>query len=132
MSINKAPRKQKAIELRKKGKSYSEILKTIPVAKSTLCLWLKSVGLSKPQQQRLTEKRLQSAQRGGDSRRAQRITETKEILEKARREIGKITNRELLLIGAALYWAEGSKQKSHAVSTGILFTNSDPQMLILF
>jgi len=47
---------KKAIELRKKGLSYSEILKCVPVAKSTLSLWLRSVGLSKKQRQRLTDK----------------------------------------------------------------------------
>lgn len=38
-----------AIELRKRGLSYSEILMQVPVAKSTLSIWLHSVGLSKTQ-----------------------------------------------------------------------------------
>ncbi len=37
--------KEKAIALRKQGKTYSEILAKIPVAKSTLSLWLHDVGL---------------------------------------------------------------------------------------
>ncbi len=37
--------RKKAIDLAK-GKTYSEILKDIPVAKSTLSLWLRWVGLS--------------------------------------------------------------------------------------
>ena len=50
--------KSKAIELRKQGFSYSEILKQIPVAKSTLSVWLKNVGLSKKQKQKLTKKKI--------------------------------------------------------------------------
>ena len=48
--------KEKAVKFRKQGLSYSEILKQIPVAKSTLSLWLKSVNLSNKQSQRLAEK----------------------------------------------------------------------------
>ncbi|MDD3728951.1 MAG: hypothetical protein PHH50_01355 [Candidatus Pacebacteria bacterium] len=52
----KIKEKEKAIKLRKKGLSYNDILKEIPVAKSTLSLWLRDVGLSKRQRQKLTEK----------------------------------------------------------------------------
>jgi len=47
--IFKFKEKEKAIKLRKRGFSYSEILREIPVAKSTLSLWLRSVGLAKKQ-----------------------------------------------------------------------------------
>ena len=36
------------------------------------------------------------------------------------------------MIGAALYWAEGSKQKEHHVATAVIFSNSDPQMILFF
>ncbi len=47
--IPKKEERKKAIQLRKKGLSYSKILKQVPVAKSTLSLWLRSVGLTKRQ-----------------------------------------------------------------------------------
>src|SRR3989344_1851838 len=103
--------RDKAIELRRQGLSYSEVLKQVPVAKSTLSLWLQDVGLSKKQKQRLTEKKRQSALRGALSRKNWRIKSSKEIIEKAEREIGRLSERELWLIGIALYWAEGSKEK---------------------
>jgi len=56
--------KELAISLRQGGRSYSEILQKVSVAKSTLSLWLREVGLSKKQHQRLTQKRLKAAQRG--------------------------------------------------------------------
>ena len=58
-----------ALNLRKQGFSYSEILERIPVAKSTLSLWLREVGLSKRQKQHLTQKKLDAAWRGGQVKR---------------------------------------------------------------
>lgn len=128
MSKNKE--KQKAIELRKKGYSYSEILKKIFVAKSTLSLWLRSVGLSEKQKQRLTKKKLAAAFRGAMARKKQRRVITEKIKSKAKEEIGKLTDRELWLLGIALYWAEGTKEKAHAAR--LQFANSDPEMIKLF
>ncbi len=124
--------KIQAIKLRKKGLSYSEILKGIPVAKSTLALWLQSVDLSKKQKQRLTDKKLASALRGGIKRREQRLALVSSITKTAKKEIRSVSNRELFLIGIALYWAEGSKQKAHMVSNRVRFSNSDPKMIKLF
>jgi len=128
--ILKTKEKEKAIKLRKRGRSYSEILKEVPVAKSTLSLWLRSVGLAKRQKQRLTEKRLAALLRGAQVKRNHRLAVTKEIKNKAKSEVGKLSNRELWLIGVALYWAEGSKER--VKSSNIQFGNSDPQMIKLF
>jgi len=95
--------KNKAIQLRKNGNSYSEILKDIPVAKSTLSLWLRSVNLSKRQKQTLTLKKLQAVWRGGEAKKRDRIERSKNIIEKAKIEIGKITDREVWLAGIMLY-----------------------------
>ncbi|MDO8603841.1 MAG: hypothetical protein Q7K40_00280 [bacterium] len=124
--------KIKAIKLRKEGMSYSEILEVVPVAKSTLSIWLRSVNLSKPQQQRLTAKKLAAGKRGGASRKAARKHITSEILNKSEKQIGVISKRELFLVGTVLYWAEGTKEKEDAPGSGIQFTNSDPKMLITF
>ncbi|MFA5766771.1 MAG: hypothetical protein WC919_02530 [Candidatus Paceibacterota bacterium] len=128
--MSKFEEKEKAIKLRKQGFSYSEILKEIPVAKSTLSLWLRSVGLSQKQKQKLTKKKLAAALRGAQARRDHRLAITKEIKDKAIRDIGEISDRELWLIGAALYWAEGSKEKNK--SSALEFCNSDALMIKLF
>jgi uncharacterized protein YjiS (DUF1127 family) len=124
--------KTQAIILRKEGLTYTEILKQIPVAKSTLSLWLQDVGLSKKQVHRITEKKLLSAMRGGEIKRQKRIAKTEQIHEEALKDIGKISKRELWLMGVMLYWAEGSKEKAHHVGSGVRFTNSDPAMIRLF
>lgn len=124
--------KKRAIQLRKKGLTYSEILKQIPVAKSTLSLWLREVGLSKPQKQRITQKRLIASLRGAEARKKQRIEITKKIQNRAQKEVGNISKRELWLIGVALYWAEGAKEKEWSSSVGVDFINSDPYLIKLF
>ena len=45
--MSKFELKIKTQNLRREGMTYSEILKIIPVAKSTISLWLREVGLSK-------------------------------------------------------------------------------------
>lgn len=123
---------EKAINLRKKGYSYSEILKEVPVAKSTLSLWLRNVGLAKKQLQKITEKRIKGALRGANARKIERINATKIIQEKAKKEINEINKKNLLLIGTALHWAEGAKEKEYYTSVGINFNNSDYRMILIF
>lgn len=130
--IIKGKERNLAINLRKDGFSYSEILEKIPVAKSTLSLWLRSVGLSKRQRQRLTEKKLASIKRGWEKWHQTRLNLVKKIKNNARNEIGIINKRNLWLIGIALYWAEGSKEKEASIGNGVIFANSDPQMISLF
>ena len=130
--IPKNTLKQKAIAWRKEGKTYGEILEVIPVAKSTLSLWLQGVGLAKKQFQTLTDKKRASQLRGGAARKNIRLAESGVIFSKSEAEIGKLSKRELFLIGVALYWAEGAKAKEYRPSVGIDFANSDPDMVRIF
>ncbi|QQG44473.1 MAG: hypothetical protein HYW86_00970 [Candidatus Roizmanbacteria bacterium] len=106
--------REEAIKLRKTGLSYSEIQAKVPVARSTLSLWLRSEGLSIRQKQRLTEKKLMSIRRGWEAWKRQRIDRVNLIKDEARKEIRKINikNEHLLLMGTMLYWAEGAKEKN--------------------
>ncbi len=129
--IEKTKEKEFAIKLRQQGMTYSEILGQIPVAKSTLSLWLREVGLAKRQKQLLTKKRLAAARRGGEAKRQQRIERSHLVISGAKIDVGRITNRELLLIGAALYWAEGAKEKSGRSGIVFQFGNMDSKMILL-
>jgi hypothetical protein len=124
--------KAKAIELRRQGLTYREIMAQIPIAKSTLSDWLHSVGLSKHQKQRLTAKKLEAIGKGGAAKRAQRIARTEKIITAAIKDIGTITRRELWLMGVMLYWAEGSKEKEYRPGSLAQFNNTDPDMIRLF
>jgi len=124
--------KEKAILLRKEGKTYREILLEIPVAKSTLSEWLKSVGLSASQKHRITDVRIKAAMRGAQARRTIRLNDVSTYISKGKNEVRTLSRRELWLIGIALYWAEGSKQTSKSPSAGLSFINTDPSMLRVY
>ncbi len=126
--------KEKAISLRKEGKSYNEILIQVPVAKSTLSLWLRAIGLSKRQKQRLTDKKRASIERGWKAWNSIRLEKTRIIKVSAKNEVRsmKIDKDKLLLIGATLYWAEGAKEKDYRPGQGVIFANSDKYMIELF
>lgn len=130
--VQKEAEKIQAIELRKSGASYREILSIVKVAKSTLSLWLRSVRLAKRQQQVLTEKRRIAALRGGARRKELRIISAANVGVLAKNEASRLKDRELWLAGIMLYWAEGSKQKETNISQGTKFSNSDSKMVRLF
>ena len=127
--IKKTKEKQNAILLRKDGKTYSEILNAIPVAKSTLAIWLKKAKLSKPENQKFTEAKRLASLRGGQAKKKQRIEKQNKILSQANSEINNISDRELFLIGVIMYWAEGAKEKEYRPGSPFEFSNMDPKMI---
>ena len=118
--------------MRRKGKTYAEIMSRIPVAKSTLSEWFKSVELATPQKQRITKARIAGALRGAQARKTSRLAEVAQEMEAGLEDVREITERELWLIGTALYWAEGSKQNERSPSEGLAFGNSDYRMLAVY
>lgn len=125
-------KKEEAIALRKEGRTYSEILQRIPVAKSTLSLWLRHVGLSRVQIQRISVKKIAGQRKGAQKRHQDRVDLQKQIYEVASKDVRSISKKELWLIGVALYWAEGSKEKEYQAGSGLLFSNSDSRMIKLY
>ena len=124
--------KENAIELRKEGKTYSEIMAVIPVAKSTISLWLQDVGLAKKQVQRITEKRIEAQKKGAAARRTQRKNIQADIYEKCLSDITSLSKREIFLMGIVAYWAEGDKEKEWAPGRVMGFSNTDPRLIRLF
>ena len=128
----KSIERQRALALRRMGKTYIEILKAVPVAKSTLSLWLRSEGLSSSQKHRITKRKVAAARRGAAARREMRLAQIRELTDSGVRDVDAVTPRELWLMGIALYWAEGSKQRESNASVGIHFSNSDVRMIRVF
>jgi hypothetical protein len=116
--------KANATRLRKQGLSYSEIQKRVPVSKSTLSLWLKSVPLKPEHRKRLYTKQIQILSRGPQSQKERRAREVEHIIKEAAKEITlPLSNNAYKLFGAALYWAEGTKRKNFEIA------NSDPYLI---
>ncbi len=124
--------KNKAISLRKKGYSYRDISNKINIPKSTLSDWLKNILLSNNQSNILLKRVSRGQMLGAQAVRDKRILVTKQIRENSIKEIGKISKKEILMLGAVLYWGEGSKQSSRNVSQPVEFVNSDPNMCKFF
>ena len=123
--------RNKAIELRKEGKTFNEILNQIPVSKGSLSFWLRDIILTKEQLARIKYKNDRIKKKFieyNELRRKQSNDNKLAIVRSAMKEIDVISKRELKLIGIALYWAEG--YKAHACS-GVEFTNTDPGMIKL-
>lgn len=114
----------KAVQLRRKGLSYNEIRKELPVSKSTLSVWLKDIRLNKKQRERLYTKQIEILSRGTPSQKERRRREVDAIIDSAMSEISfPISADAYRLFGAALYWAEGDKRKNFQI------TNSDPYLI---
>ncbi|MFA6376220.1 MAG: hypothetical protein WCX69_02345 [Candidatus Paceibacterota bacterium] len=125
--LAKESEKTNAISLRKQGLTYDEILKQVPVAKSTLSLWLREIGLAKASKQKITEKRKLAQRKAAQACHNKKVLITKQIIEKAESEIKRTNKEDLLLIGAALYWAEGTKERTKG--TSVIIGNSDPKLV---
>ncbi len=130
--IKKTWEKEKAIDLRKEGKTYSEILEVVPVAKSTLSIWLREVGMAKAQKQRFTKIKRLASLRGGQAKKKQRIERQNKIFLESRSKIKSISEYELFLIGICLYWAEGTKEKEYHPGSQTALSNMDPKIIITF
>jgi hypothetical protein len=130
--IKKIREKEKAIRLRMNGKTYSNILNIVPVAKSTLAIWLKEAKLSKAENQKFSEAKRLASLRGGQAKKKQRIERQNDIFKKAKSNISSISKRELFLVGVILYWAEGAKEKEYRPGSQLAFSNMDPKIIRIF
>lgn len=112
--------------------TYSEILRKVPVAKSSLSLWLRSVVLAKGQRHQLTAKKRLAQMKGAAARHQQRIKLIQTIGKEAKQDMRRLDDSHLWLAGIMLYWAEGSKEKEYNIGQPTTFNNSDPKMIKLF
>lgn len=131
--MEKDKTKNFAIELRKGGYSYSEIMKFCHVPKSTLSYWFQDIKLSEPQLNRLDKKRIEAAKKGTKSKILKTSKAIQEIQKNSAKEIGNISKRELWLMGITLYWRERLLNKhDDDLKKGVQFTSSDPALVKLF
>lgn len=120
--------KETAVLLRKRGCSYRDILKSVPVAKSTLSEWLKDTPLTHTEKLALKERRNANITRGraraAAALTALRLEREHDLLLEAASEYKRFASNPRFRIGIALYWAEGTKRHG-----GFAFTNSDSDMM---
>ena len=98
--------KSKAIELRRKGMSYSQIKAELGISKSTLSGWLQDMPLSEDRVRELGPMNLKRIERCRNTKLKHRQERLKNIYNKARLDIGELSKRELFLLGLFLYWVK--------------------------
>lgn len=117
----------KASILRKQGVSIKEIAKILKVAKSSVSLWVRNVTLTRQQLVALKDNMnsFETIEKRRLSRLQNEDVKRKAIMFHAGKEIKKISQRDLQIIGLCLYLGEGSKAQRGAAK----IANSDPAVI---
>ena len=120
--------KEKVFALRRKGESVGNIAKKFHLSKGTVSVWCSAVHLTDFQIKRLRDKVIAAGHRGrllgSEKNRQIKLENIKVANEWAINELGKISTRDLLIAGTAIYWGEGSKTRGP-----VSFINSDQSMV---
>lgn len=124
----KLQKRKLALQLRQKGKSYSEIKSILGVSKGTLSLWLREYPLSEEKIRELRDWNQKRIEHYIETRRKKKEVLLKSIYEKEKKYILPLSDRELFIAGLFLYWGEGAKTKMSWLS----LSNSDPLMIKFF
>ncbi len=131
MRMSKFELKPKVKDLRIAGKSINNIAKKLNLSKSTVSLWCSEMELSEDIKNMLRYKMIDAGLKGrllgAETNKNKKLNAIKESRKWAKNKIGYISNKEFFIANIALYWAEGSKSDS---STGFIFVNSDPDMIL--
>ena len=126
----------RAVELRGTGRSVTDIARAFRVAKSTAYQWVRHLpldpdaeaeaGRRRAHSRRMTDARWAAHREARDNARAETVLAAANWVKSLR-------YRELILIGAAIYWCEGAKAKPWRPNDcRIKFVNSDPALIVLF
>lgn len=103
--------------MRKQGFSLNELARETKISRSTLSLLVRKVKLSDGAKKILNTKKFKSKE---DS-----FREWSDSKIWAKKEIGKLSKRDLLIVLGMIYWGEGTKSELNII-------NSDPEMIRVF
>ncbi|MFF2326945.1 MULTISPECIES: hypothetical protein [unclassified Streptomyces] len=123
--------REKARELRRQGMTYDRIQVELGCSKSSISLWVRDLPKPVPDHSAVEQARLAGRMRW-DHELATRDAERQRTKVAAEGEVGTMSDRELFFAGVALYWAEGSKDKSYSRRETVAFINSDPDVVQVF
>lgn len=130
--MTKVTSHEKAIELRKRGNSISEIAQKLNVSKSTASHWCKEISLTDKQLVQIAQRSAHNSTLGllkaAELKRRTRVQATIEAQILGKNDVGKLTKRDVCMVGLGLYWGEGYKKGSQEMG----FTNSDPSMICFY
>lgn len=124
--------KAEAQKLRRDGKSIAEIASLLQINKSTVSNWCRDIILSAHQVQNLAKKQEVAGAlgrlRAAELKRKGRILRTVTANTLGVDDVKNFTERDLFILGIALYWGEGYKSGNDECG----LTNSDPGIILFF
>lgn len=120
----------RAEELRRKGLSINQIAGMLEVSKSIVSIWCRDILLTDKQREKLTQNSIKGGHKGrmlgSLVNKQKRLDLIDRYRAEGKKEISKLSRRDLLIAGTCLYWAEGSKTGGR-----FIFVNSDSDMILL-
>jgi transcriptional regulator with XRE-family HTH domain len=117
----KLAERQQARQLRRTGLPLSEIALRVGVSKSSVSLWVRDVEFEpRPPVARGRRRAPNALQR-------RKQAEIERLVEEDRSRIGRLSEREFLVAGVALYAGEGSKRDG-----AVKFANTNPRMIAFY
>lgn len=116
--------------MRKRGRSLNEIHATTKIAKGTLSVWFSDVELSEHAQSKLLQKIKRGRYVSAENKKKRTRDAFQQYLKEGEEEIESLHIDAPLarIMCVLLYWCEGAKSEK----TGIVFTNSDPDLVRTF
>lgn len=121
----------KVLKLRKSGKSYNKISKTVGVSKSTLSNWLSGKSWSNSITIRLAKENRETSYysliKFSKLRHLEKVKRYKIYRVEAAKDFDRLKSNRLFLVGVAIYWGEGDKTYKGKVAV----INSDVNLLKL-
>jgi hypothetical protein len=128
----KIEEQNRARDLRALGWTLGEICEELGVSKASASLWCRDVEIDVEELARRREARNLAGNEGARRRGPNRLqrrkqAEIEEMQAAGVDAVGVLSDRDLLLVGAALYAGEGSKTPGD-----VRFANSDPRMILFF
>jgi hypothetical protein len=118
----KLAEQQQARQLRRAGLPLAEIAARLGVSKSSVSVWVRDVEFAAPVRPPPRGRR-----REPNALQRRKQAEVERLVEEGRVRVGRLSEREFLVAGVALYAGEGSKRDGE-----LRFSNSDPRMIVFY
>src|SRR3990167_8115058 len=121
--------KNQAKSLRNRGKSIYDIAKILGLNPTTISYWCRDIKLSKSLIQKISDngkkKTMVAMLVYTEKQRIERLSRQRKERMRGKRLLGKLSSRDLMIVGLGLYWGEGYKGSDGELG----FTNSNPDII---
>lgn len=119
--------KARARSLRQEGMSLKAIARKLKVSPGSVHRWCRDITLTPEQEEQINARasvpQMRALRKANKRKQTERIERHRVQELDGAKQLGKLTKRDLLVLGLGLYWGEGSKRSPGDVS----LANMDPQ-----